>query len=252
MSPHNGSLLGSRRLILAAGIIGFALGGFIDGILLHQVLQWHHLLSLVEGERFRDLKVQILADGLFHVLMYVIALTGLWLLWCSRREVTGTQADLRTIAAALLGFGIWQIVDVVGFHWLAGIHRIRVDVPNPLAWDIGWLIVFAGPSLSAGWWLMRQTGPGGPAGPLARAAPTALAALTLATGPVWHCLRGASLPRSWSSAQISGLPRRSRQLPKRAEQSSGRARPEMCWRSISAVRVPVNSTGTERSLSVHR
>jgi uncharacterized membrane protein len=184
MSPHNGSLLGSRRLILAAGIIGFALGGFIDGILLHQVLQWHHLLSLVEGERFRDLKVQILADGLFHVLMYVIALTGLWLLWCSRREVTGTQADLRTIAAALLGFGIWQIVDVVGFHWLAGIHRIRVDVPNPLAWDIGWLIVFAGPSLSAGWWLMRQTGPGGPAGPLARAAPTALAALTLATGPV--------------------------------------------------------------------
>ena len=77
MSPHSGTASGTRRPTLAARILGFALGGFIDGILLHQVLQWHHLLSLVEGERFRDLRVQILADGLFHVLMYVIAIAGL-------------------------------------------------------------------------------------------------------------------------------------------------------------------------------
>ena len=25
--------------------LGFGIGGFFDGILLHQVLQWHHLLS---------------------------------------------------------------------------------------------------------------------------------------------------------------------------------------------------------------
>src|SRR5690606_18965301 len=30
-------------------VLGFALGGFFDGILLHQILQWHHLLSLVPG-----------------------------------------------------------------------------------------------------------------------------------------------------------------------------------------------------------
>jgi uncharacterized membrane protein len=186
----------TRRPLVAAGILGFALGGFIDGILLHQVLQWHHLLSLVEGERFRDLRVQILADGLFHVLMYVIALTGLWLLWRSRREITGTGADIRIVAAALLGFGTWQVVDVVGFHWLAGIHRIRVDVPNPLVWDIGWLIVFAGPTLTAGWWLMRHPGPGGPAGPLTRATPAALAALALVAGPV------AALPPSGVTTSI--------------------------------------------------
>lgn len=32
-----------RRAALAGGLLGFALGGFFDGILLHQVLQWHHL-----------------------------------------------------------------------------------------------------------------------------------------------------------------------------------------------------------------
>lgn len=29
----------------AGYLLGFALGGFFDGILLHQVLQWHHLLD---------------------------------------------------------------------------------------------------------------------------------------------------------------------------------------------------------------
>ncbi|MDB5591216.1 DUF2243 domain-containing protein [Enterovirga sp.] len=170
---------------LAAGILGFALGGFIDGILLHQVLQWHHLLSLVEGDALRDIRVQILADGLFHVLMYGIAILGLWLLWRARGRITGQAADLRLVASALLGFGIWQVVDVAGFHWLAGIHRIRVDVPNPLVWDIGWLVVFAVPSLAAGWWLMRRAdGPDEPGGPRLRGAPAALAATVLIAGPV--------------------------------------------------------------------
>src|SRR5690606_9610654 len=65
--------------------LGFALGGFFDGILLHQILQWHHLLSGLDGPRWRSLPVQVMADGLFHALMYVIALAGLWMLWKGRR-----------------------------------------------------------------------------------------------------------------------------------------------------------------------
>ena len=29
--------------------VGLSLGGFFDGILLHQILQWHHLLSGVDA-----------------------------------------------------------------------------------------------------------------------------------------------------------------------------------------------------------
>jgi len=43
-------------------LLGFALGGFFDGILLHQILQWHHLLSGVESAPFADLRVQVLTQ----------------------------------------------------------------------------------------------------------------------------------------------------------------------------------------------
>jgi len=33
-------------VLIAAGILlGLGLVGFVDGILLHQILQWHHMLS---------------------------------------------------------------------------------------------------------------------------------------------------------------------------------------------------------------
>lgn len=52
------------RVLAASAGLGFALSGFFDGILLHQILQWHHLLSLVEG--VGDLAAQVMWDGYFH------------------------------------------------------------------------------------------------------------------------------------------------------------------------------------------
>jgi uncharacterized membrane protein len=131
-----------RGLLPAAAVLGVGLGGFFDGILLHQVLQWHHLLSLVPGEALRDIGNQILADGLFHVLMYAITAAGLWMLWRRRAALREPGASARVLGGALLGFGGWNIADVGLFHWIMGIHRIRVDVSDPLAWDIGWLVIF--------------------------------------------------------------------------------------------------------------
>jgi uncharacterized membrane protein len=144
---------GSRAL-WGAALLGIALGGLFDGILLHQVLQWHHLLSLVGNESLQDIRVQILADGLFHILMYTVACVGLWLLWSARRsEAAPTPSSL--LGTVLLGFGLWQVIDVVLFHWIVRIHRIRVDVTYPIWWDIGWMVVFGAPALALAWWLTR-------------------------------------------------------------------------------------------------
>lgn len=173
------------RLTWAGYLLGFSLGGFFDGILLHQVLQWHHLLSAVEAPAFRDLRVQVLADGLFHSLMYVIAAAGLWMLWRSRHAFAEPGADRLAWASALIGFGVWHIVDGVLSHWVLRIHRIRMDSGNPLFWDLLWFLVFGVAVAALGWLLRRraeQSGP--PAGrPRAAVAPALLTLAVLTAGP---------------------------------------------------------------------
>ncbi len=186
MIPDRNVASSRRSLAWAGFILGAALGGFFDGILLHQVLQWHHFLSLVEGEALRDIRNQILADGAFHVAVYAIAAVGLWLLWRGRAGFAGSGSDWRLLGSAVLGFSVWQFADVVLFHWIAGIHRIRVDVPNPLVWDIGWMVVFGVPTLILALWLIRRAGEGGPPGATRRPAAVAmiLGLTVLVAGPV--------------------------------------------------------------------
>ena len=147
----------TRRSLRWAGLlIGLALGGFFDGILLHQILQWHHLLSNVDA--VRDMRMQLLADGIFHALMYVIAAIGLALLWRGRHALAEAGTGRRLSATALLGFGAWHIVDGVLSHWVTGIHRIKVDSPTPLVWDLLWFVGFGVLPAVVGWWLLRGTG----------------------------------------------------------------------------------------------
>ena len=183
------------RLRWSGYLLGFGLGGFFDGILLHQILQWHHLLSGLEGGAFRDLRVQVLADGVFHALMYVIAAAGLWLLWRARRDFAARGADRQLFAALLIGFGVWHAVDAVLSHWLLGIHRIRQDAANPLAWDLAWLVAFGLVPLVLGL-LLRRRG-GGAHGP---AAAGLVAAATLAAAV------GAALPPPASAEVVAYFP----------------------------------------------
>jgi uncharacterized membrane protein len=175
--PHRSE---ARSLHWAGYALGFALGGFFDGILLHQILQWHHLLSGIEEAR-HDIRVLILGDGLFHLLMYLIAGVGLWLLWRARRQFSAPGADRLLLANALIGFGAWHIVDAIFSHWLLGLHRIRMDVDNPLVWDLLWLAVFGIVPAVIGW-ALRRGGRGG--SPRLMSSPLALAVAIAVAGPI--------------------------------------------------------------------
>jgi uncharacterized membrane protein len=123
-----------HRLRVPALMAGFALGGFLDGILLHQILQWHHLLSGVTDPA--DLRFQMLWDGVFHAVHYGIAVLGLVLLWQRRQAAAAAGAGRAMLAAALVGFGAWHLIDAVVNHWLLGLHRINETVADPLPWDL--------------------------------------------------------------------------------------------------------------------
>jgi len=171
---------GSRALGWAGYLLGFGLGGFFDGILLHQILQWHHLLSLVTRPPFQDIRLQLMADGFFHLLMYVLAFAGLWKLWKGRHSYSAPGGDRLLLANAAIGFGAWHMLDGVLSHWVLGIHRIRLDSEHVLFWDVLWFAVFGVAVAALGWWLRR--GNGGALG--GRTGAALLVAAVLAGGPV--------------------------------------------------------------------
>src|SRR5690242_21860841 len=69
---------------ISAGILfGLGLGGFFDGIVLHQILQWHHMLTSAgySADSVHNLQVNTLWDGVFHAATYVFVAAGLVVLW---------------------------------------------------------------------------------------------------------------------------------------------------------------------------
>ena len=69
-----------RKFPLSAGILfGLGLGGCFDGIILHQVLQWHHMLTSASylPNSVSNLEFNTLWDGSFHLSTYIFVLLGL-------------------------------------------------------------------------------------------------------------------------------------------------------------------------------
>jgi uncharacterized membrane protein len=128
-----------RRLLIAAILLGIGLGGFFDGIVLHQVLQWHHLVSNpVPPDTLADLELNTLADGLFHAATWIVTLAGVLLLLLAGEERSGVGAGRRFAAGMLIGWGGFNLVEGLVDHHLLGLHRVRPG-PDELLWDVGFL-----------------------------------------------------------------------------------------------------------------
>jgi uncharacterized membrane protein len=129
----------------AAGILlGLGLGGFFDGILLHQVLQWHHMLSSAgyPPTSVANLQFNTLLDGLFHVATYVFVAGGLALLWRAARRPHVRWSGKLLIGTMLIGFGLFNLVEGIIDHHILGLHHVNETVPPSqwIYWDNGFLI----------------------------------------------------------------------------------------------------------------
>ncbi|KMO44441.1 membrane protein [Methylobacterium tarhaniae] len=124
--------------LLPGLLIGLGLGGFFDGIVLHQLLQWHHMLSSwYPITSLEALALNTRWDGYFHSATYVLVVLGVFLLW--RR---GGPFDGRRLAgAALLGWASFNLVEGVIDHQLLGVHHVNETVPRQdwPWWDAGFL-----------------------------------------------------------------------------------------------------------------
>jgi uncharacterized membrane protein len=149
----------ARRFTVAGLLLGIGFGGFADGIVLHQILQWHHLLTSTgdhPATTVAGLETNTLGDGLFHAFTWLAALTGLFLLWSAMRQ--GLRASAwRLIGLILAGWGAFNLVEGIVDHHILTIHHVKAG-DNQLAFDLGFLALGAA-LLVAGILMAQRAGP---------------------------------------------------------------------------------------------
>lgn len=147
----------NHRPVITAGILlGMGLGGFFDGIVLHQILQWHHLLTSAgyPADSVANIQLNTLADGLFHAATWILTVIGLFALWQTTKDKTIRHSSRVLTGAILVGWGLFNLVEGIIDHHILGIHHVRSG-PDEMLWDLGFLI-WGALMLAGGWWLIRS------------------------------------------------------------------------------------------------
>lgn len=158
MTSHEKAMtaaLDPRPLVAAATTLGIGLGGFFDGIVFHQILQVHNMLSeRVPCTSLENEQINMFWDGLFHAFCYVAVLVGLWLLWgaVTRRGVL--LSGKVCVGGMVLGWGLFNLVEGTIDHEILGVHHVLQN-GNHLLWDMGFL-AWGLAMIVIGWAMIRQ------------------------------------------------------------------------------------------------
>jgi uncharacterized membrane protein len=142
----------------AAGniFLGLGLGGFFDGIVLHQILQWHHMVSAIQPPNtLLTLQINTLGDGLFHLATYIFTIVGVALLWSGLRQEHGALTASALIGGILIGWGLFNLVEGLIDHHILQVHHVKPG-PNQALWDVGFLL-WGAAMLVVGTVLMRRS-----------------------------------------------------------------------------------------------
>lgn len=149
-----------RNFPLSAGVLfGLGLGGFFDGIVLHQILQWHHMLTSAgyPPDSVRNLEINTVWDGIFHAITYVFVACGLGILWRHARRTHVRWSGKLLAGTMLIGFGAFNVVEGTIDHHLLGLHHVNETVPPDqwILWDLAFLI-WGAAMLLGGVYLLRR------------------------------------------------------------------------------------------------
>jgi uncharacterized membrane protein len=154
----------NRRFVTGGLFMGIGLGGFVDGIVLHQILQWHHMLTSTDRDNIglrnypastvRGLEVNTLWDGLFHATAWIFVAVGLALVWRARPAGQASSSGSSLFGLLLAGWGLFNLVEGIVDHHLLGIHHVKPG-DNQLLFDLAFL-AFGVLLLAGGWALYRS------------------------------------------------------------------------------------------------
>lgn len=141
---------------MAGLVLGIGVGGFIDGIVAHQLLGWHHMLSgWYPPTTEPNVRINMLGDGLFHLGCLLVVLVGIGLL-AAARPAAPPWKGRRLAGWMIAGWGAFNVVEGLVDHLLLGVHHVRSG-PGELGYDLAFLVLGA-LLVVVGTWLGRAAG----------------------------------------------------------------------------------------------
>ena len=153
---------GQRGVVSAGTVLGIGLGGFFDGILFHQILQLHNMLSARVPVRGLDaktlvvnLEINMFWDGLFHAFTWCVTVLGLWMLWRAVHQQLVVLSGTAFVGALALGWGLFNLVEGILDHHVLHLHHVT-ETKDHLLWDI--LFLTSGLVLVLGGWMGIRAG----------------------------------------------------------------------------------------------
>lgn len=154
--PHATAPQRIAPLVGAGLVLGIGLGGFVDGILLHQILQWHNMLSSVAPPTdLVAMKYNMVWDGLFHALTWLMCALGVGLLFRAGRRPDAAWSGHLLLGAMIGGWGLSNFVEGVIDHQLLGIHHVHPGA-HQLAWDLGFIGIGGVGAMALGYAIARR------------------------------------------------------------------------------------------------
>ena len=92
------------------------------------------------AQTLAGLRLNTLADGIFHLATYSFTILGIILLWRVGLRAGVPLSRRHLLGAVLVGFGSFHIFDEIVDHRLLALHHIKPG-PNELTWDFGFFAV---------------------------------------------------------------------------------------------------------------
>ena len=131
----------TQRPLVASGVLmGAGLGGFVDGIVFHQILQLHNMLSArLPPNTLVDAKINMFWDGLFHAAVWTMTAIGLAMLFHAGKRADVPWSGKTLLGSLFLGWGLFNVVEGVIDHQLIGLHHVMEYAANTLPADLAFL-----------------------------------------------------------------------------------------------------------------
>ena len=145
------------RSVRPGFLLGLGLGGFADGIALHQIAQWHNMGSAkVPPVTMDAMRQNMTWDGWFHAATLLLTVIGVYLLLADARRGRRLPRARTFTGQLLLGWGVFNLVEGVVDHHVLQLHHVR-DLPAHVPmYDWIFLAVGGVGFIALGWLLMRD------------------------------------------------------------------------------------------------